>query len=43
MCNFISFKIEKSPEGLKVITAKDLAAKGEIIMADGGADDELVY
>ena len=26
-----------------VITAKDLAAKGEIIMADGGADDELVY
>ncbi len=23
--------------------AKDLAAKGEIMIAEGGADDELVY
>ena len=26
-----------------VMQAKDLAAKGEIIIADGGADDQLVY
>src|SRR5262249_14547848 len=26
-----------------VLTAKDLAAKGEIVMADGGSDDELIY
>lgn len=23
--------------------AKDLAAKGEILIADGGGDDELIY
>ncbi len=26
-----------------VSVAKDLAAKGEIMLADGGADDELIY
>ena len=26
-----------------VLNAKDLAAKGEIMIAEGGADDELVY
>ena len=26
-----------------VSMAKDLAAKGEIMLADGGADDELIY
>ena len=26
-----------------VAMAKDLAAKGEIMLADGGADDELIY
>ena len=26
-----------------VLQAKDLAAKGEIIIADGSADDQLVY
>ncbi|VAV96345.1 Flagellar motor switch protein FliG [hydrothermal vent metagenome] len=26
-----------------VNTAKDLAAKGEIVLADGGSDDELIY
>ena len=26
-----------------VNTAKDLAAKGEILIADGGGDDELIY
>ena len=30
MCNFLSFKIEKSPEGLKVVTAKDLESHSEI-------------
>ena len=30
MCNFISFKIEKSPEGLKIITAPDLESHSEI-------------
>ncbi len=28
---------------LIVTTAKDLAAKGEIVIADGGGDDQLVY
>jgi flagellar motor switch protein FliG len=26
-----------------VVTAKDLAARGEIVIAEGGADDELIY
>ena len=26
-----------------VASAKDLAAKGEIMLADGGSDDELIY
>ena len=26
-----------------VATAKDLAARGEIVLADGKADDELIY
>ncbi len=26
-----------------ISTAKDLAAKGEIVISDGRADDELVY
>ena len=26
-----------------VVIAKDLAARGEIVMADGGGDDELIY
>ena len=30
MCEFISFKIEKSPEGLKIVTAPDLDSHSEI-------------
>jgi flagellar motor switch protein FliG len=26
-----------------VLTAKDLAARGEIVLADGGGEDELIY
>ena len=26
-----------------VLTAKDLAAKGEIVLSEGGGDDELIY
>jgi flagellar motor switch protein FliG len=26
-----------------VLIAKDLSARGEIVLADGGGDDELIY
>jgi flagellar motor switch protein FliG len=38
-----------APEGRRrcttrmVATAKDLAARGEIVLSDGKADDELIY
>jgi hypothetical protein len=30
LCNFLSFKIERSPDGLKIVTAPDLRAHSEI-------------
>jgi flagellar motor switch protein FliG len=34
--------VDTAQQGI-VALAKDLAAKGEILLADGGADDELIY
>ena len=34
--------VDQSQQAI-VSVAKDLAAKGEIMLADGGADDELIY
>jgi len=34
--------VDQAQQGI-VAMAKDLAAKGEIMLADGGADDELIY
>ncbi|MFN3834491.1 MAG: flagellar motor switch protein FliG [Glycocaulis sp.] len=35
-------EVDQAQQGM-VNTAKDLAAKGEILIADGGGDDELIY
>ncbi len=39
----VRLKDVEGAQQLMVNLAKDLAAKGEILLADGGADDELVY
>jgi flagellar motor switch protein FliG len=39
----VRLKDVESAQQTMVNMAKDLAAKGEIMLADGGSDDELIY
>src|SRR5579871_6695919 len=39
----VRLKDVEEAQGYLVALAKDLAARGEIVIADGGAEDELVY
>ncbi|PHR60047.1 MAG: flagellar motor switch protein FliG [Robiginitomaculum sp.] len=39
----VRLKDVEAAQQLMVNTAKDLSAKGEIMLADGGSDDELIY
>ena len=39
----VRLKDVEEAQSYLVSVAKDLAARGEIIIADGSADDELVY
>jgi flagellar motor switch protein FliG len=39
----VRLKDVEGAQQMMVNLAKDLAAKGEILLADGGADDELIY
>jgi flagellar motor switch protein FliG len=39
----VRLKDVDAAQGKMVLTAKDLAAKGEILLSEGGGDDELIY
>ncbi len=39
----VRLKDVEEAQGYIVSVAKDLAARGEIVIADGNAEDELVY